>query len=138
MGRLKALKRAAAPLSDARLTVELEEIDERLKASHGNADLADLNALLALERGVALLQTARYLDSIVQVGRRNAAARERGKRSAKLPDEMQLRRQIELGRQAGRGSEQEVKKELADRYGVSLAAVNKRLRKPNGSPEETE
>ena len=126
-GRLATIRaRAAHYPGDETLSDEVEWVAERLGRQNGNAEWADLHALTALERGLDLLETGRFLDSIVRDFKRQKAASrggiESGKARTKLPDAATLERQIVAAIACG-NSKREASRMIAMRHGVTTQAV---------------
>lgn len=128
-GRLRTIKaRATQYPKDTRLDDEIEWVEARLAKSNGNAELADMYALTALERGLDLLHTQQYLQAVLEKERRRKKDAQRGVDMTKLPSAEKLKSMIAEMKVMGHGDEREVKPILAHRFNVGVPAINKKLR----------
>ena len=133
-GRLLTVKqRAKLHPSDPLLADEIEWVAQRLAHQNGNAEMADLFALTAIERGLDLLHTEQHLAAVLERARRRIKDKERGDKKASLPPAEKLRAMIDKMVAMGHGTEAHVKAVIADRYRVGIRAVNLRLKKPSRS-----
>ena len=133
-GRLLAIKqRATLHQKDLLLTDEIAWVAQRLAHQNGNAELADLFALTAIERGLDLLQTEQHLAAVMEVARRRFNDKKRGNTMARLPAADRLLALIADMQTMGHGTKANVKATLATRYGVSVRAVNLRIKNLPGS-----
>lgn len=130
LGRLRRIQERAQQHAGARgLKDEIAWIEDRVAANNGSIGLAEDFALLALERGLDLLDSNSYWEELLQLRRRHggqakglvASARER----AKLPDKERLQVLLDgLLRIYPRG---EAIKMLAERHGCTPRAVRMKL-----------
>ena len=133
-GRLLDIKqRAKLHPRDLRLAEEIAWVAQRLAHQNGNAEMADLFALTAIERGLDLLHTERHLTAVLEVATRRLKDKEGGSKRAILPEPAELMRKIKEMVVMGHGTVPQVKRKLAGRYAVSVRALNKRLRKIPGT-----
>ena len=132
-GRLLAIKqRAEAHQKDLRLADEIAWVAQRLAHQNGNAEVADLFALTAIERGLDLLHTKQHLAAVLEFATRRFIDKKRGDEMALLPTAADLLALINIMHADGYGSKSDVKAILATRYGVTKRAVNYRIKKPSG------
>ena len=119
--RLAAIKvRAAKYASDPRLTDEIEWVEARLSRANGSAERAELFALLALERGLDLLDTGAYLAALISHAKTQRGRRRGGEGNRKLPEDP--KELLALVADAGLTG-------VAVRFGVTAGGVRKALRK---------
>jgi hypothetical protein len=133
-GRLQAVKqRATQHPNDLHLADEIAWVEQRLAHQNGNAEMADLFALTAIERGLDLLHTEQHLAAVLEVERRRIADELRGDTKARLPAADRLLAMINEMHAEGHGSKATIKATLAARYGVTKRAVNLRIKNLPGS-----
>ncbi len=127
--RLEAVTKRARPYMRIRnVALELEEIQNRMSDP---ASREVLNALLALERGLDLLDTQRYLEAIrrdekTQAGRRRGAAIANAQRGA-LPSAADIRAEMEKLLEGKNRSERDARSIIRNKYGVSRSALSQKL-----------
>ena len=119
-GRLRRIKAwAQRHPQDEGLAGEIETLSNRLQENHGRAEREDLEQMLAIERGLILLDTNALIPALVthaktQVGRRRG--QESRRRLPKGPKLLQLI--DDVGKQP-----------VGERYGVGIRAINKAVAK---------
>lgn len=132
--RLQAVKqRAKRHLGALGLANEIAEVEMRLAARNGNGEEVDTIALLAIERGLDLLDTGAFLSELNAL-RRADSGRAKGliasaKSRAKLPSAATLILEIEKATQFEGGNRRAAVGSIARKYKVQTQAIGKRIKK---------
>ena len=104
---------------DEGLAGEIETVSNRLKENHGRAEREDLEQMLAIERGLVLLDANALIPALVTHAKTQAARKRGHQAQQRLPDGPELLRLVD-----------EVRKQaVCERYGVGIRAVNKAVAK---------
>jgi hypothetical protein len=127
--------RAAAYRVVIGLFEEVDWVRERLQKANWNAEPVDLFALLALERGLDLLDTQKYIAELHELAerrerdaKRTETIREKAGRRARLPEAAKLKAERDtLIKSEGR---HEAIRQLREKYGVTASAIRQRIAGP--------